>query len=101
MAGWMNEAADLIDELRAKLKPSPENARVDASSGVRYEAEVDRGVARIRCTRLSDGAVQFISLNPSGHSDDGVPNVFVYNGPTGDPQTGEDEPEIFIVPEFD
>ncbi len=38
-----------------------------------------------------DGEVEYIYLNPSGGSDDGVPNVFVYIGPVGDP--AEDQPE--------
>lgn len=31
-----------------------------------------------------DGRVEYIYLNPSGESDDGVPNVFLYQGTEGD-----------------
>ena len=38
---------------------------------------------------------EYIYLNPSGGSDDGVPTVFVYRGSDGDPQT--DTPLVHIV----
>lgn len=38
---------------------------------------------------------EYIYLNPSDGSDDGVPTVFVYQGGDGDPQT--DTPLVYIV----
>lgn len=40
-------------------------------------------------------SVEYIYLNPSGGSDDGVPTVFLYQGPNGDP--GQDEALVHVV----
>lgn len=36
--------------------------------------------------RRKDGKREFLYLNPSSESDDGVSNVFLYHGPAGDPR---------------
>lgn len=36
-----------------------------------------------------DGSIEYVYLNPSGGSDDGVPTVFLYRGTTGDPTQDE------------
>lgn len=60
----------------------------DEDSGVTYEPWTDsaRGGAGIgfKCTH-PNGDVEYIFLNPSLGSDDGVPTVFVYQGIHGDP----------------
>lgn len=38
---------------------------------------------------------EYIYLNPSGGSDDGVPTVFLYQGTKGDPQS--DMPIVHVV----
>lgn len=63
----------------------------DHDSGVTYEPYTDEpsGAVGFKATHLSTGQVEYIMLNPSGGSDDGVPTVFLYLGPTGEP--GQDE----------
>ncbi len=41
-----------------------------------------------------NGAISYIYLNPSSESDDGVSNVFLYQGSDGDP--GTDAPIVYI-----
>lgn len=41
-----------------------------------------------------DGVVSYLYFNPSSESDDGVSNVFVYQGPHGEP--GDDTPVCFL-----
>ena len=63
---------------------SSEAAFRDDDSAVTYRPYTGpNGETGFRCTH-DDGREVFITLNPSGGSDDGVPNVFVYIGPSGD-----------------
>jgi hypothetical protein len=41
------------------------------------------------------GSTEYIYLNPSGGSDDGVPTVFLYQGANGDP--AQDEAVVHVV----
>lgn len=41
------------------------------------------GIVGFKCERA--GRTEYIYLNPTDQSDDGKPNVFLYQGPTGDP----------------
>jgi hypothetical protein len=60
----------------------------DDDSGVTYEPHRgDNGELGFKATR-DDGAIEYIVLNPSGGSDDGVATVFVYINDTGDPLDG-------------
>jgi hypothetical protein len=56
----------------------------DDDSGMTYTPHTGpNGEVGFKCTR-DDGGVTYITLNPSGGSDDGVPTVFLYIGDTGD-----------------
>jgi hypothetical protein len=51
---------------------------IDEDSGVVYDACLhDGGAVGLRSVH-PDGRVEYIMLNPSGGSDDGVPTVFLY-----------------------
>ena len=65
---------------------------ITTEDGTKYEPWTDGYAVGFRCTKPS-GEVSFVYLNPSEHGED-VPNVFVYEGPAGDPC--EDEPSIHI-----
>lgn len=67
----------------------------DEDSGVLYAPWTDNGAVGFRC-EAPDGRVEYIYLNPSGGSDDGVPTVFLYRGPAGDPS--DDQPDLYYVP---
>lgn len=56
----------------------------DLASGVVYTPWTDGCAVGFRCAHPG-GKVEFIYLNPSQDSDDGVPTVFVYQGVEGDP----------------
>lgn len=56
----------------------------DETSGVTYHPWTD-GWAIGYEVHYPDNRIEFFYLNPSGASDDGVPTVFVYCGPEGDP----------------
>jgi hypothetical protein len=62
----------------------------DPDSGTTYEPWTDGWAVGYRVT-FADGRVEYFYLNPSGGSDDNVPNVFVYRGEAGDP--GSDTPQ--------
>ncbi len=67
---------------------------LDQTSGVRYVPWTDGYAVGYEC-HLPDGTSEFIYLNPSTSSDDGMPNVFVYYGTAGD--IGHDGAEHFYV----
>jgi hypothetical protein len=54
---------------------------------VHYEPWTDGHAVGFRCTRVADGAVEYIYLNPSQTGGDPhvTPDVFLYQGPNGDP----------------
>lgn len=54
--------------------------------GTSFEAvyDWDSGAVGFRCQRAGMEP-EYVMLNPSSDSDDGVSTVFVYHGPTGDP----------------
>ncbi len=56
----------------------------DDDAGIIYTPWSDGRAVGFKATHAG-GEVEYIYLNPSDGSDDGVPNVFVYIGPTGDP----------------
>ncbi len=43
-----------------------------------------------------DGDIEYLYLNPSGGSDDGVPTLFLYQGEHGDPH--QDVAVVHVVP---
>lgn len=59
----------------------------DADSDVSYHPHSDpaSGAVGWQAINHSTGRVEYVMLNPSGGSDDGVATVFVYVGETGDP----------------
>ena len=61
-----------------RYREIPETTTHDGDSGVTYDGVAsDYGAVGFRATH-PDGRVEFIMLNPSGGSDDGVPTAFVY-----------------------
>lgn len=72
----------------------------DDISGVTYTPFIDHEDGRVgyTVTRHADNAVTLIYFNPSGDSDDGQANVFIYMGWDGDPCY--DSPQCFIDIEF-
>lgn len=58
----------------------------DETSNVMYVPYLHKGRVGFRCIRMdADKDDTFIYFNPSDSTDDGVPNIFVYEGVTGDP----------------
>ncbi len=93
----IEEAGDLATQLDAYFPPAEDTATVlvpitDNDAGVVYTPHVDpNGAVGFKATDLR-GNVEYILLNPSGGSDDGVATVFLYIGQNGDVQ--EDMPVI-------
>jgi hypothetical protein len=58
--------------------------RIETPEGVTYSPWTDGHAVGYRCAH-ADGRVEYIYLNASGETDDGQPNVFVYQGEHGDP----------------
>lgn len=81
---WDEERITNLRYLASKLRdPAPPEYR-DDDAGVTYHPFVGpNGELGFRAVR-DGGGEQRIVFNPSGGSDDGVPNVFVYMGSTGD-----------------
>lgn len=63
-------------------------AEVKSATGLVYEPWALGETIGYRIWHPS-GAVQYIYFHPSGDSDDGVDNVFVYRGAEGDPAVDE------------
>lgn len=61
--------------------------------GNQYAPWTENGVMGFRVT-APDGRVEYVYLNPSSESDDGVANVFLYHGTTGRPS--EDGPVVYV-----
>lgn len=63
----------------------------DSESGVTYEPYTDGTVLGWRAHRSDEGRgfPEFLYLNPTDYADDGVANVFVYQGTEGDPASDE------------
>lgn len=54
------------------------------SDGTAYVPVIRAGMVGYRCQHR-DGRETFVYFNPSDHTDNDVPNVFVYEGPHFDP----------------
>jgi hypothetical protein len=59
-------------------------------SKVKYTPFISGQIAGLKC-ELPDGTIEYIYLNPSEEETDDTPNVFLYQGATGDP--AEDAPQ--------
>jgi hypothetical protein len=60
------------------------HARVVLGDGTVYTPFIHPdGYVGLRCER--EGKVEYLYLNPSDHTGDSTPNVFVYHGTEGDP----------------
>ena len=57
----------------------------DAAANITYEPWTDGHAIGFKLTHHNEGTTSYIYLNPSGDSDGGTPDVFVYQGVTGDP----------------
>jgi hypothetical protein len=77
-------AHDLARAVETHLAAEEQQATHDTTSGVWYVPVVNDGMVGYRCQH-PDGRETFIYFNPSDSSDDGTPNVFVYEGPHFDP----------------
>lgn len=64
--------------------------KVETPEGVTYEPWTDGHAVGFKLIHAS-GTEEYVYLNPSSDADGGVPNVFVYQGPDGDP-AGNDVP---------
>jgi hypothetical protein len=80
-----SEPGSVLAALRAT------NALIETPAGVTHHPWSDGWAIGFE-TRHPDGQVEFVYLNPSGESDDGTPNIFVYRGPYGD--ASYDRPEV-------
>lgn len=67
---------------------------VHTPDGVKYLPWTNGYSIGYQCVFDDDRPDEYLYLNPSSESDDGVPNVFVYQGPQGDPAI--DEAHCFI-----
>lgn len=74
----------------------PDDTITDADAHVTYTPHTDPASGALGFKVEGPRGTEYIMLNPSRGSDDGVPTVFVYQGPTGDP--AEDEPQHFYAP---
>jgi hypothetical protein len=72
-------------------------ASFDDGRSIAFEPWTDGGVVGFRCTDRGTGAVSFVYLNPSTAG--ASPDVFVYQGPRGDP--AHDSPICFVDIEFE
>lgn len=63
-----------------------------------WEPFITDNLVGYKVTRLSDGAVTYVYMNPSTSGDNG-PDVFVYNGSRCDPVY--DRAETFFIPRFE
>jgi hypothetical protein len=72
----------------------------DPDGHVTYTPFRDDDLGRVGYRVLEEGTNRetFLYLVPSSGSDDGVPTVFVYQGPANDP--GQDMPEVHIELDF-
>jgi hypothetical protein len=69
----------------------PNRKIIDPDSGTQYTPFIsDDGRVGYEITNIETGKFEFLYFNPSNGSDDGVPNVFVYQGVNNDP--GNDGP---------
>ena len=59
-------------------------------SKVKYTPYINGPMAGLKCEHI-DGKVEYIYLNPSDEEPDDTPNVFLYQGTTGEP--GYDGPQ--------
>lgn len=59
-------------------------AVLDSGASVKYTHWTNGYAVGFKCVS-SDGVVSFVYLNPSSDDSEGAPNVFVYQGPHGDP----------------
>jgi hypothetical protein len=56
----------------------------ELSDGTKYTPFTGGGMAGLKCDRPGS-PTSYIYFNPSDHTDDDVPNVFVYQGASGHP----------------
>lgn len=77
-------ARDLAGTVENFCAAAEQEATHDTASGVWYVPVIHKGMVGYRCQH-PDGRETFIYFNPSDSSDDGTPNVFVYEGPHFDP----------------
>lgn len=63
--------------------------------GIRYEPHIGDGYIGYKVTHPS-GDVGYVTLCPSTNEDPAMADVFVYNGPTGEP--GQDDSEFYVIP---
>jgi len=76
----------LKDRLMADSMKFTERRIMDEDSGVQYTPFITHdGRVGYECTDTATGRFEFLYFNPSNGSDDGVPNVFVYQGTQNDP----------------
>lgn len=70
---------------------------VDLDGAMSYTSwEGPHGEVGYACTPDGPGPTTYVYLNPSTGSDDGVPTVFLYEGPLGDP--GQDAALLHVIP---
>lgn len=64
-------------------------------NGMQYEPWTNGYAVGFKCTR-PDESVHYVYLNPSSEDSDGMSNVFLYEGPNGDPGGADDVPVIYL-----
>lgn len=67
----------------------------DITGGVIYTPHLGEDFVGYR-VQHPDGRVGYVTLCPSHNDDPAMADVFVYNGPTGEP--GMDDTEFFVIP---
>lgn len=70
----------------------------DEDARVTYESWTNGYAMGFKCSRVGQPD-EYIYLNPSDGSDDGVPNVFVYIGPYGDPAEDDVPAHHYVIGE--
>jgi hypothetical protein len=68
----------------------------DKTSGVQYVPFIaEDGRVGYECTEVATGKFEFLYFNPSNETDDGVANVFIYQGTENDPSN--DTPHVHFT----
>jgi hypothetical protein len=78
----------------------PESTTTEGfTPNVRWEPFIRGPRVGYKVTRLDDGSVTYVYMNPSTGGDGGTPDVFVYTGSSNNP--AEDVSQFYVVPVFD
>jgi YD repeat-containing protein len=87
----------LVEDAESRLRSAlqVDSQDIVTEEGAKFSPWTNGYAVGYRCTSPT-GEVQYLYFNPSGSTDGGSPDAFVYVGPAGDPAT--DEAECYVCP---